>query len=838
MKTIARSLLLLVGLGAILARAASPFPMASGNFFENFTTVSNWAEGFTSPLAATHWSGLQRNPGVGIPNPTNVLTATTNFANSGVQPGTNNLILFASGPMTDNTNSVAVDLLLDFTACLPGRLSFAWSPVFINVGDRTSSLRVYAATNTLDFTELPGAAVLNVSNNVVTSGVVTGIALPAWFSNAPTARLRFYVYNGTGGSTGNRARIAIDDVAVTGTRLLADVTTQPATGMSNTVATLRATVAPGTLPATAWFEWGLFPGNNTNRTSPVSLGSGATPVAISNTVAGLAPGLIHYGRIVASNAVGLVRGRLVQFGAPGPVFDGFPFRTNECHFPFTDTTTLLATPLALTGGDGHSLALQSDGSVAAWGANYVGQTAVPAGVSNVVAVAAAYFHNLALRRDGTVVSWGQNEFGKTNVPAGLSNVVAVAGGSGHSLALKDDGTVVAWGWNLVGQTNTPAGLSNVVAIAAGDSHSLALQDGGTVVAWGNNGSSQTDVPPGLNNVVAISAGLDFSLALKSDGTIAAWGKIFGAPVTIPADASNVVAMASGEFHYLLLKNDGTLIAWGNNFSGETDLPPGLGNVVAIGAGGAHNFAMRRDGAITSWGWNQYGQTNVPAGLSTLPMSVTGSVNTNAPGSYPFHYASSNVLGGVANLTRTVIVADTIPPVVTLLGINPILLTNAAQLPLVDPGAMADDLCSGSLPVVVSNAVNVNFPGPYAITYRATDASGNMTVVNRSVIVALPPAAPAVPGDQNGDGLVSQAELDAVYAAYLPTSPWLQMTNVAGLGGQRITFSLSNSTLGAYTVEYTTNFAGWFPLGPATPRYEFTDTNAPALPQRYYRLRHP
>ena len=35
--------------------------------------------------------------------------------------------------------------------------------------------------------------------------------------------------------------------------------------------------------------------------------------------------------------------------------------------------------------------------------------------------------------------------GQSDVPAGLSNVVAVAAGGQHSLALKADGTVVAWG---------------------------------------------------------------------------------------------------------------------------------------------------------------------------------------------------------------------------------------------------------------------------------------------------------------------------------------------------------------------------------------------------------
>jgi len=91
---------------------------------------------------------------------------------------------------------------------------------------------------------------------------------------------------------------------------------------------------------------------------------------------------------------------------------------------------------------------------------------------------------------------------------------------------------------------------------------------------------------------------------------------------------------------------------------------------------------------------------------------------------------------------------------------------------------------------------------------------------------------------NGNGIVSQSELDLVLSNYFPHSPFLQMTNVAGLGGTNVTFALSNSFVGAFSVEFTTNLVDWYFLGPATPRYLFTDTNAPAQAQRYYRLRWP
>lgn len=58
-----------------------------------------------------------------------------------------------------------------------------------------------------------------------------------------------------------------------------------------------------------------------------------------------------------------------------------------------------------------------------------------------------------------IVAWGNSEHGQTNVPSGLSNVVAVAAGFHHSLGLTAEGKVVAWGDNQLGQTDVPSGLT-------------------------------------------------------------------------------------------------------------------------------------------------------------------------------------------------------------------------------------------------------------------------------------------------------------------------------------------------------------------------------------------
>ena len=132
--------------------------------------------------------------------------------------------------------------------------------------------------------------------------------------------------------------------------------------------------------------------------------------------------------------------------------------------------------MAIAAGDmPYSLALKADGTVAGWGDNRGGQATPPAGLSNVVAIAAGGASSLALNADGGLVAWGSDwNTNYYSLPSDLTNVIAIAIGSLHGLALKADGGLVTWGENWGDQTNVPVELRNVVAIAAGESHSLAL----------------------------------------------------------------------------------------------------------------------------------------------------------------------------------------------------------------------------------------------------------------------------------------------------------------------------------------------------------------------------
>lgn len=133
--------------------------------------------------------------------------------------------------------------------------------------------------------------------------------------------------------------------------------------------------------------------------------------------------------------------------------------------------------VAVAAGTEFSLALKSDGSVVAWGYSQVRN--LPAGLADVVAIAAAGVLNggqfaVALKRDGTVVAWGVNNTGQTAVPAGLSRVVGIAAGAFHALAVTEEGRVVAWGQTTAGRTAIPPALPYCTAVAASASSSFAL----------------------------------------------------------------------------------------------------------------------------------------------------------------------------------------------------------------------------------------------------------------------------------------------------------------------------------------------------------------------------
>lgn len=269
--------------------------------------------------------------------------------------------------------------------------------------------------------------------------------------------------------------------------------------------------------------------------------------------------------------------------------------------------------VSIATGQNHSLSLNTAGQVSAWGgSNTYGQLAVPSGLQNVAGISAGgdYWlkdsaHSVAVRSDGTVAAWGYDYEGNIVVPTGLTDVVEVSAGRSHCLALKNNGTVVAWGYNPHGASvQPPFVLDHVIAISAGGFHSLALKSDGTVAAWGNifDGTLWIDatVPAGLCDVVAISAGRFHSLALKRDGTVVAWGYNVDGQANVPGGLQNVVTISAGGFHSMALRADGSVVTWGSNAYGQLSVPASAqSGVKLISAGIFHSLAVKQQSGFPS-----------------------------------------------------------------------------------------------------------------------------------------------------------------------------------------------------------------------------------------------
>ena len=151
-------------------------------------------------------------------------------------------------------------------------------------------------------------------------------------------------------------------------------------------------------------------------------------------------------------------------------------------------------------------------SLWSWGYNVNGQLGVNnttnrstpvttlLGGTNWKSIDGGQYHTIALKTDGTLWIWGNNDYGAlgANDPTtrrtpvttllGGNNWKSIAGGQYHTIALKTDGTLWSWGANnygALGVNDTRTGIftpvttllggTNWTSIAGGGFHTIAIQ---------------------------------------------------------------------------------------------------------------------------------------------------------------------------------------------------------------------------------------------------------------------------------------------------------------------------------------------------------------------------
>jgi len=228
---------------------------------------------------------------------------------------------------------------------------------------------------------------------------------------------------------------------------------------------------------------------------------------------------------------------------------------------------------AVSLGQTHGLILASDGSLWSWGSDWLGWPVLGLGNvpsqtrlrrigndTNWVSISAGHSHNMAIKSDGTLWAWGANHAGqfgvgtvgrqnrRANTPvraASGNDWKQAAAGGVHSVALKNDGTLWAWGINWAGSLGTGSTSNSAVPVQVGSStnwikvwagmlETVALQSDGSLWYWGDNpdaafpqGTGAILVPTRVSpdaNWVDVGFGVNTVFAIKSDGTLWSWGR--------------------------------------------------------------------------------------------------------------------------------------------------------------------------------------------------------------------------------------------------------------------------------------------------------------------------
>jgi uncharacterized repeat protein (TIGR01451 family) len=224
-----------------------------------------------------------------------------------------------------------------------------------------------------------------------------------------------------------------------------------------------------------------------------------------------------------------------------------------------------------------------------------------------------------------------------------------------------------------------------------------------------------------------------------DPGVSAFDTCAGAkPVTTtisgPGSATSVDPSIAGTYIITYTATDGThqttatrTVIVGTFPEDEVD-QPGTANVPP-------SITLNGDDHITLECGNAFTDPGATATVCGSPVTVTttGTVNPNAPGTYTINY-SATANGFTSEVTRIVTVEDTVAPVITLNGANPMQVGFGTVF--VDPGATASDGCAGNLTssIVVTGSVDTNTVGFYALTYSVTDPSGHSDTEVRNVEV--------------------------------------------------------------------------------------------------------
>lgn len=306
--------------------------------------------------------------------------------------------------------------------------------------------------------------------------------------------------------------------------------------------------------------------------------------------------------------------------------DGFPFRSIPSPVKLLSAYKIIQ----VAGGDGHSLAVTTNGKVFAWGASACGQL----GLSKIE----------EMPKD----SEGYPYHPEPRLIEGLGDliIIMVACGDAHSAALTSDGVVLTWGGGGCGQLGHPDTTSmpkdedgcpfqpeprvvdslnvSIRHICCGKAHTAAISEEGLLYTWGAGACGQLGHP-------------DTTIfPFDEDGY-----PYHPTPKLVAAlKFVKLIMAACGDVHTLVLSEEGGIYCFGGGSFGQLglgiikNLPVDVDEcpfmpvpkqieglrkikISGIACGDSHSIALTSTGEVYSWGAAACGQLGLEE-LDFLP----------------------------------------------------------------------------------------------------------------------------------------------------------------------------------------------------------------------------
>ncbi len=292
---------------------------------------------------------------------------------------------------------------------------------------------------------------------------------------------------------------------------------------------------------------------------------------------------------------------------------------------------------------------------------------LPCGEITAQALGVGWNHSLAVQTDGTLRAWGANGSGQLGrgdqvdapravpIEPGVSRWRAVAGGSRHACGIREDGALWCWGVNVHGQLGTgntddrtrPVRVGDEtdwVEVVCGGLHSCGVRAGGSLWCWGANPAGQLGLGARTGDRLTpqrvgaedgwhgLAAKARFNCALRPDDSLWCWGDNSDGQLglgdttdrlapTATAPGARWTQVAMGPLHTCAIRVDGALFCWGLNDFGQLGAGDTLSRTMPqrIGAdtgwqrvagGFEHTCAIGADRALWCWGNNAVAQLGV------------------------------------------------------------------------------------------------------------------------------------------------------------------------------------------------------------------------------------